>query len=444
LPGLVNHQVCLPERGRGRATVTVAVVEPLGVQRILAAVRPVLEPVRRPAPATGAGTPVADPTPAGRFAGVDATTANPRGRERYGPRQPAGRLVLVPGQTGVRWEIARVSDGVTVVAGRVGDPLDDRQRGVLAELGAVWYARPAPDLPRAVPAQMLAQLAMTGVPLHAPALSGDLLAPELAVLLRVPLPDRVADPLAWEVRSIRQRRAAIRHHAAGFGTTARPPTVSALLVTKRPQLVASAVAKLAAQTYPELEIVVGLHGGELAPELRDRLTGPVVPVPSERTLGEALAAATRAAGGQLVTKIDDDDRYGPEHIWDLVLAWHYSSASVVGKGSEFVYLEPKDITVRRRMGSECYTDTVAGGTLTLAREDLAEVGGWPPVPRWVDRALLDRVLAAGGLVYRTHPLGFIYTRHADGHTWDADLEYFLLDPLRRWRGLPPDREFGTC
>ena len=41
------------------------------------------------------------------------------------------------------------------------------------------------------------------------------------------------------------------------------------------------------------------------------------------------------------TKVDDDDRYGPEHIWDLVLARQFSGATVVGKGAEFVYLEPK-------------------------------------------------------------------------------------------------------
>jgi hypothetical protein len=153
---------------------------------------------------------------------------------------------------------------------------------------------------------------------------------------------------------------------------------------------------------------------------------------------------TAAATGQLVTKVDDDDHYGPEHIWDLVLARHYTAATVVGKGSEFVYLEPKNLTVRRRMGAEFFTDTVAGGTIALSRDDLAAAGGWPPVPRSVDRALLDRVIDGGGTVYRTHPIGFVYTRHGDGHTWETDLAYFLRDPLRKWRGMPPYDEFGTA
>ncbi|MPZ27368.1 MAG: hypothetical protein GEV12_13390 [Micromonosporaceae bacterium] len=428
LPGLVHQEVSLPPGGRGRATVSVTLAEPVPVPRILAAVRPALEPVHPAGAGTAAG---------GRMVTVDATAANPRGRDRYGSRLPAGRLTLAVDAGRVRWDVARRPDGVVVVAGWAGEPLDEPQRATLAGLGAVSYQDRAGPPPTAV-AQVLAQLAMTGVVLHAPD-PPDLLAPELAARLREPLPDRAADPLSWEVRSVRQRRSAIRHHAEGL---ARPPAVSALLVTKRPHLLAAAVAAMTAQTYPELEVVVGLHGGELP--AGTRLTGPLVQIPAERNLGEALAEATRAASGDLVTKVDDDDRYGPEHIWDVVAAWHYSGATVAGKGADFVYLEPKDVTVRRRMGAEFYTDTVAGGTVTVARADLAAAGGWPPVPRWVDRALLDQVLAGGGLVYRTHPLGFVYTRHGDGHTWEADLEHFLVDPQRRWDGLPSDQEIGAA
>jgi Glycosyl transferase family 2 len=366
-----------------------------------------------------------------------AGAASPRGRQRYESRQPIGRLSLSADPAGgTGWRVTHTPDGVTVVAGRVGSPLDDRQLAVIAKLGAVTcHDEPDPAL-----AEVLAQLAVTGVVLHAPAVPAALLAPELAALLAAPLPAADADPMVWEIRSVRQRRAALRGHCAGL---AHPPAVSALLVTKRPQLLAGAVATLAAQTYPNLEIVVGLHGEHEAPSSLDGAGRPVrvVPVPAARCLGEALAEASAAATGELVTKVDDDDHYGREHVWDLVMARYHSGATVVGKGSEFVYLEPKDLTVRRRMGAEFLTDTVAGGTIALSRDDLASVGGWPPVPRWVDRALLDQVIAAGGQVYRTHPIGFVYTRHGDGHTWDAGTGYFLRDPVRKWRGLPPYEEF---
>ena len=393
-----------------------------------------------PDPVPGpAGSPQATEVSAGRLT-VAAGAAGPQGRQRYERHQPTGRLSLTADPAGgFTWRITRPSDRVTVVAGRVGCPLDDRQRAVLAKLGAVTCDASVDDRSETALAELLAQLATTGVVLHAPVPSR-LLAPELAALLRAPLPDRNADPLVWEIRSVQQRRAALRGHSPGL---ADPPTVSALLVTKRPQLAVRAVAALAAQSYPNLEIVVGLHGVEPPPSALPSAGRPlrVVTVPAARCLGEALAEASAAATGDLVTKVDDDDHYGREHIWDLVLARYYSGATVVGKGSEFVYLEPKDLTVRRRMGAEFFTDTVAGGTIALPRGELVTVGGWPAVPRWVDRALLDRVIAAGGTVYRTHPIGFVYTRHGDGHTWDAGLGYFLRDPVRKWRGLPPFDEF---
>jgi hypothetical protein len=463
LPGVRRHEFDVPS-GRGRATVTVILAEPLPVARVVAAMRPLLEPVRRPGPSGGDG---ARPM-------VDVGAADPRGRQRYGSGLPSGELLL---DSEGGWEVARVADGTTVVAGRAGEPLDERQRAVLAELGLITLQRQprsgaagsGPDhLIHRRDLEVVVQLAMTGVVLHAPDLlridaqskgaretpsvaAGEPgrvgpadpptgLVAELAEILTTPLPGD--DPLDWEIRSVRQRRAAMRHHSAGLA----PPPVSALLVSKRPQLLIGQVAVLAAQTYPDLEIVVGLHDVD-EPTGLHAMAGHrplrVIRIPAERNLGEALQATTSAAHAVLLTKVDDDDRYGPEHVWDLVLAHHYSGATVVGRGAEFVYVEPDYLTVRRRMGAEFYTDTVAGGTITLHRDDLAAAGGWPPVPRHVDRAMLDRVLAGGGLVYRTHPIGFIYTRHGDGHTWQAEKDYFLHDAQRTWRGLPPHAEFGT-
>jgi hypothetical protein len=356
------------------------------------------------------------------------------------------------------------------VAGRVGEPLTERQRAALTRLGPVTLAdgpatRPGgpggpADAPPAAVAATLAQLAMAGVTLHAPDLGDDAasrLAPELVALVRAPVPRATADPIEWELHGIAQRRAALRHHATGLGwpraVTAAypslgvPPTVSALLLTRRPHLAMAAVAAMVAQSYPAFEVVLGLHGCDLATDDRQRLAEQPIPVhvlqiPAQLNLGEALGEATRLARGSLVTKVDDDDRYGPEHVWDLVLARHYSSATVVGKGAEFVYLQARDLTIRRYMGSELYNSVVAGGTILLGRGDLESVGGWRPVARSVDRGLLDRVLQDGGLVYRTHGFGFTYTRHGDGHTWDPGPDYFLHDPRQVWNGLPPYAEFS--
>ena len=375
---------------------------------------------------------------------VDTAAANPMGRGPGGHELPGGELSFTT--TGdVWWRVhSRTRRRVLVVAGRAGDHLDESQRDALARLGNVSAVGGL------IQPSVIAQLACTGVVLHVPDLDPGpraLLAGELSDIIRRPPPGPRADPIEWELRSVAQRRAAMRHHGS---TTGRPqfPTVSLLLVTRRPAYLPRAMSDLTAQTYPNIEIVIGLHGVELSADELQRLHRAPVPIevvaiPSDVSLGAALAIATQAASGSVIAKVDDDDRYGPEHVWDLVLARGYSGASVVGKAAEFVHLAAYDTTVRRRMETEVYTDVVAGGTILIGRGDLEDVGGWRPLARAVDRALLDRVLDAGGLIYRTHGFGFVYSRHGDGHTWDPGPRYFVLNTLRHWPGQPPYPEFGV-
>ncbi len=82
------------------------------------------------------------------------------------------------------------------------------------------------------------------------------------------------------------------------------------------------------------------------------------------------------ADGRYVSKWDDDDIYGPDHLLDLVLAHDYSNADLVGKGAEFVHLEASDVTIRRfAIGAERPAVTLAGGTLLLERDRLRDLGG---------------------------------------------------------------------
>jgi hypothetical protein len=282
------------------------------------------------------------------------------------------------------------------------------------------------------------------------------LAPELAGIVAERLPPD-DDPLAWERRSVRQRRAAVRGHATPFGidSVIRPdagvpalrPSVSALLVTRRPGLAVSVLGAIEHQTYPELEIVVAVHGVPQDPALEHAIAASarsieLVMVPAEATFGEALAIATSRARGGLLIKFDDDDIYGPEHVWDLVVGRAISGANVVGKAAQFVWLEQQGITIRRgRPTADIYGKVVAGGTILVSRGELEDLGGWRPVRSGVDRALLDRALQAGGTIYQAWPFGYIYCRHGDAHTWDVSDEYFLRDVLQRWEGLPDLPEF---
>ncbi len=294
----------------------------------------------------------------------------------------------------------------------------------------------------------LARLAAAGVVVHLA--DGDerlrrLLGDELYGLMTTDM--RSMDAGEREQLSIRMRRAALRDHSSWARARRLAPenlpSVSILLVTKRPRFLAWALDSVARQTYSRLELVLALHGEGFADVERRVAELPhpvkVLQVPESEPLGAALNTAAEASSGTLLTKMDDDDVYGADHVWDLVLAREYSGAHLVGKWLEFVYLVALDRTIHRvNGGSERYqTSALAGGTLLISRSDLDRAGGWRKEPGGVDTALAEDILRAGGRLYRTHGAGFMLVRHGQRHTWDMSDDFFLAQAYRVIPGWNP-------
>ena len=324
---------------------------------------------------------------------------------------------------------------------------------VLDELRSLHHLEDRAGFHRSVTqrAAALAALAAAGVVVSVPdpdADSADLkecLGEQLHDLLASPA---VADASAHEreLLSIAMRRCALRDHSlrsrarqilGATGMDAPGPEVSILAPTRRPDRLGAVIDTVRSQTYPRLELVLALHGdgfgddaeiAALAGDLRHPLQ--VVRVDADEPLGAVLNAAVEASSGSLLTKMDDDDFYAGEHVWDLVLAHEYSGAELVGKSAEYVYLERLDKTVRdtqRQRFSERFIPFVgvSGGVLIIARHDMDAAGGWRRVPRRVDIALAQDVAAVGGRIYWTHGAGYLRVRHGAEHTWTVDDSHFL-------------------
>lgn len=264
----------------------------------------------------------------------------------------------------------------------------------------------------------------------------------LAARVAPPSGGRAGD-LAWDVHAVVQRRAALRP------LFPRWPSLSLVLVSRRPELVRPLVERLSRVDYPDLEIVVGLHGAPVPKGLAVAAGERHLVVrefPADQVFGSVLEDAFAAASGELVSKVDDDDYMSDDHVRDLVMAHGYSGATLVGKSTTVVYLEAIDTTVRRLYGvRESFTHRVAGSTFLLTPGDLAAVGGWPHVPRAVDTELIGSIRRAGGTIYQPHDVGYLYVRGADpsGHTWTTGIDHFLRNTREQWVGLLRHAEFGT-
>lgn len=247
---------------------------------------------------------------------------------------------------------------------------------------------------------------------------------------------------AWtrELLSVRMRRTALRDHLLRYGWGS--PPVSILLATRRPRFLPWILDAVARQTYPNLELVLALHGGPFVDVESSiaQLQYPVkiVQVPAHEPLGAVLNAATAVANGTLLANMDDDDLYGGDHIWDLVLAHKYSGAPLVGKWNDFVYLTASDQTIHRSRGcNEDYQGNISGGTMLISRRELDRVGGWRRT-RYADSALIGDFVLAHQRIYRTHGLGYLAVRHRDRHAYDMSDHHYLVRADRICRGWKPE------
>jgi len=247
--------------------------------------------------------------------------------------------------------------------------------------------------------------------------------------------------LTRERLSIRTRRHVLLHHTRlqrleQLLTHLNIPTrtcdrISILLATNRPDFIEHAIENVTKQTHPNKELVLILHGNHFDPATITRhTTGLPYPTttltcPPTWTLGDCLNHGLDHATGTYITKMDDDDYYGPHHLTDTLLAHTYTNAHITGKQAAGVYLASLDQTVIRRAGlPEQPTRHVAGGTMTLSRDALQRLRYLRRNSR-IDTTLYQRVVPGHQLIYGTHSLGYILHRHEFGHTWEIDHNAFL-------------------
>lgn len=321
--------------------------------------------------------------------------------------------------------------------------------GVVAAARAFQGVR----LPADTPTADLLALAVSGVPVVTEGVLD--VAPPLAAALDAEVD--LDDPLRREEHSLAVRRAAFDHHSTLAWRSALAsragvrhvglPAVSALLSTKRPEMLDFALRQVARQRGAEVELVLAAHGFEPDRDAVRRALGDrphqVLTFDGSDFFGDVLTAAAQAASSEVLLKIDDDDWYAPDAVHDLLMARRFSGADVVGMPSEFVYLhanaDREALTVRRRHPSELFARFVAGGTLLLDRGLLHSLGDFRRVRRYVDAQLLSGVEAAGGRIYRTHGLGYVLRRTGAGHTWQRDDEEFRRPDIvaSEWPGFQP-------
>ncbi|MFI7228693.1 glycosyltransferase [Nonomuraea angiospora] len=233
----------------------------------------------------------------------------------------------------------------------------------------------------------------------------------------------------------------------GHQVRPRSRSISVVLPTNRASQIEHAISSVARQLHRPLQLVMVLHGLDIDPVVvadKARMAGisdvVVLPADASLSLGACMNLGIAAAEGDLIAKMDDDNLYGEHYLSDLVRAFDYSDAELVGKGAHYAYFEGSNTTMLRLPGLEHrYSFLVQGGTF-LGKADMFRSYGFADITRGEDTHLVRRLKEDSVKIYSADRFNFVYWRSADAsmHTWQADHIKLTRNAQFSFVGRPDD------
>ena len=243
----------------------------------------------------------------------------------------------------------------------------------------------------------------------------------------------LAQRAIWAAHTYSHRADTVLQRALpGRARGVQRPSVSALVPTIRPQQLDNVFSSLAGQHGVDPQLVLLTHGFRLPAERLAELSEKyglqnvvLLDASREVSLGECLNRCAAAASGQVLTKMDDDDHYGPHYLSDQLHALSYSGADIVGKQAHYMHLETSNAAILRFAAREHrFTDFVMGPTI-VANRDVFTDHPFPHVAVGEDTGFLRAAHSAGRVIYSADRFNYFQVRTGAGHTWQMDDAEFL-------------------
>jgi spore maturation protein CgeB len=209
--------------------------------------------------------------------------------------------------------------------------------------------------------------------------------------------------------------------------------VSIIVCTKRSHFMDNILENYLKQDWDTKELIVILHNDEIdinswnlkinqCPNLS------VYRLSENLTLGECLNFAVSKAKYNYVAKLDDDDYYGPYFLTDLMNAFNYSDADIVGKLCHYAYLESIKTLVLRFSGYENkFTDFLVGSF--IVKKAVFSKVQFDPISVGEISRFLRKCSVKGFKIYSADRYNYVYIRRSnhDDHSWKRTTSQLLAE-----------------
>lgn len=200
------------------------------------------------------------------------------------------------------------------------------------------------------------------------------------------------------------------------------PAVSVIVSSMRAYALQTIYNNFIRQDYINKELVLVLHQDDVDEDyVLDLISSignvTVVQVPSLIKFGECLNIAVSHTNGEYVTKMDDDDIYLAPYVSDCVETIKKTGADLIGKRSQYIYLECFDKTYLSKQGKNkslryCFpfSSNLTGGTL-FGKKELFRVVPFRNIPMNIDYYFVKDALKLRKRIYISHPYYYLRKRH---------------------------------
>jgi hypothetical protein len=209
------------------------------------------------------------------------------------------------------------------------------------------------------------------------------------------------------------------------------PGVSIVVASNRATSINFVFDNYSRQNYPKKELIIVLNKNSIdiskwikMAEKYDNVR--VFQLDEKKYLGDCLNFGFLKANYDYLAKFDDDDFYCENYLVDIIQAFKYTNADLIGKESIYVYFKRSDQLMLGPKSSRKWRfgNDVSGATFVF-RKDVFDKVQFSKRISGTDSCFLSGVLRKGLSIYITDKYNFFVVRgKLSKHTWKRSEEEF--------------------
>ena len=214
---------------------------------------------------------------------------------------------------------------------------------------------------------------------------------------------------------------ALRH----MNRDSKHPGVSIVTCTNKLAMIDNVFKNYSQQIYTTKELIIVINNdaidiGKWEEVARFYENVSIYRLPQTVSLGECYNFTLDKCTHDFIATFDDDDYYGPCYLTDLMLAFEYTSADIVGKRTVYTYFTgPKMLGIRNPGEQYTFVTSFVGGARRIVNRTVFEQARFRDKSTGEDVDFCGDAIRKGFKIFSADIYNFVYIRTPNliNHTW---------------------------